>query len=216
MSSKLPVVIELESAFQHVNQNLFSGSLRMPTFALQVEKKVVLKFVPGSFVLLVGQRFFKANLQQVHESLLHEMVHVSNYLAEVPDCTSNQYHNKAFLGAALEAGFFVSRNKSQGWGLTSFRNDGNAKSPSQSSLDLRKTAFENISFTQEKFSRFKKELSHLIPKNSDRKVYFLKYVCGCEPPHNSIRSGRRPDGDHPISAICLDCNQPYVLVDGQI
>lgn len=43
--------------------------------------------------------------------------------------------------------------------------------------------------------------------------YFMKYQCKCKPPHNSIRSGCRPDGPNRLNIICKDCGQPFTCVE---
>jgi hypothetical protein len=43
------------------------------------------------------------------------------------------------------------------------------------------------------------------------KQCFLKYICQCSPPHNSIRSGRRPNGPHALHIQCLMCGANFVL-----
>ena len=117
---KIPLIGELERCFNHLSEGLFDSRLRTPTFTIQPEKKVILRFMPESYHILVGSEFATASVEGICESLLHEMVHIWNLYKKVVDCTSNQYHNRKFLDAALHVGLYVLRHKTKGWGVTSF------------------------------------------------------------------------------------------------
>jgi hypothetical protein len=52
------------------------------------------------------------------ETLLHEMAHLKNAVADVRDCTSGQYHNKHFKKTAEEFGLIVERTGNKGYAYT--------------------------------------------------------------------------------------------------
>lgn len=213
---KLPdIVVELKRGFSFLNDRLFDSKLSLPSIIVQEEKKVVFRFVPESYHMIVGSGFADVDYQEMCKSFLHEMVHVRNHSEGVVDCTSNQYHNKKFLSAALDVGFYVGRHKTQGWGITSFDYEDGFERPKADVLIRRENAFADFSIDKQVFEQTKAEMRNRLDANNMRKVCFLKYVCGCSPPHNSIRSGRRPDGEHPLKIMCLDCKREFRLADDQ-
>jgi hypothetical protein len=74
---------------------------------------------------------------------------------------------------------------------------------------------EKLEIDVKTLERGKKEIRKAIKEKGRSKVCFLKYECGCPPPHNSIRSGRRPDGSHPLKAVCMVCGKSFNCVEGQ-
>ena len=61
----------------------------------------------------------KRSVEDVCETLIHEMVHYKNSVEEIVDCNVNQYHNKAFKKRAEEFGLKVERMKNKGYAKTS-------------------------------------------------------------------------------------------------
>lgn len=211
---KLPVVVELERVFNIFNKQMFGGRLVMPTLTVQLEKKVVFRFVPESYYMLIGSRFAACSLQEIEECLLHEMIHISNHSDGVVDCTSNQYHNKRFLSAALEVGFYVFRHKTQGWGETFFEVNKNSYegvySPNLEDLHRRERVVAGLKWNEEVIKYAQTRMGKKIKENSSRKLCFLKYICQCPLPHNSIRSGRRT-----LKIWCEVCKSGFQLAEGQ-
>jgi len=216
-TKKTPLVQELERLFMHLNKGLFDGRFRLATHVVQPDKKVVFRFVgntPNSYYITVGGYFGKLkSFKEVLQEYLHEMVHISNWYDHVVDCTTNQYHRREYMDAALKVGFYVSRHKVQGWGITHIDQPRmkNTHSPDTEVAERLAALIESFSFNKEIFQNSRDEIKRLA--NTPRKVCFLKYVCQCSPPHNSIRSGRRPDGLYPLKIRCEDCNAFFVLAD---
>ena len=118
---------------------------------------------------------------------------------------------------ATDAGFFVVRHKTQGWGITSTiypRNVIDKRSigfPTEESVKNRIKAFEfglNKSLIEKSFREIKNDIS----ADKQTKTFFLKYECSCPPPHNSIRSGRRPDGKNALNIVCQYCDTAFRCV----
>jgi len=208
---------ELERIFNELNNSLFSGRLKVPAFVIHIDKKSVFRFVPESYHLVIGSNFAQASLEDIVCDLLHEMVHILNWLEGVTDCTSNQYHNKHFLEQALGIGLFVVRHKTQGWGVTklSIQKAQKARVPHPEAMQFRLKVLDDLHIKKKLILDGKEDIGQAIRARGVRKVCFLKYECSCPPPHNSIRSGRRPDGAHPLKAVCKICGQEFVCVKGQ-
>jgi hypothetical protein len=204
---KLPVVLELERMFAHLNGGLFDGSLPAPTHVVQPDKKVVFRFVTPSYHVIIGSKF-TTDPGELACHYLHNMVHMANHKAGLVDCTSNQYHNKNYLNAALAAGMHVQRHKTQGWCITSFnaprRIVGDYVAPPPDAEARRREVVSMLKLDADVLRQAKKELRDFLTANKP-KPCFLKYICQCPPPHNSIRSGRRPDGPHAPKILCQVC-----------
>lgn len=208
---------ELEQLFSHVSEDIFRGKLRIPTMVIDTDRKVIFRFMPESYHMVIGGKFAKASLEEIQEGLLHEMVHIWNFNSVVTDCTSNSYHNKQFLDAALDAGLYVVRHKTKGWAITSFNPPTfeTYRKPSAAMLKRRKLVFENSKQNWDVIKEGQIEVGALIESRGTKKVCFLKYECGCPPPHNSIRSGRRPTGSHPLNIRCMICGKEFVIAESR-
>jgi hypothetical protein len=55
----------------------------------------------------------------IAETLLHELVHLANHVAQVKDCSSFQYHNAKFRDRAVSVGLVCERVERFGWAKTS-------------------------------------------------------------------------------------------------
>jgi hypothetical protein len=61
----------------------------------------------------------KRSVEEICETIIHEMVHYANNVAGVVDCNANQYHNKHFKCKAESFGLKVERVKNKGYARTS-------------------------------------------------------------------------------------------------
>jgi hypothetical protein len=101
------IITLLERAYHHFNRELFRG--RLPdNILITVEAHERLKgvFRGGHRVpwIAVMESAFRAGNEAVITVLLHQMVHLWNHLARVPDTGRAEYHNRYFRDAALMAG----------------------------------------------------------------------------------------------------------------
>ncbi len=202
---------QLEKAFKILNTQLFSDKLQSPEFVLHAKKKVIVRWIPERQQLVVGGDLAKVDSTAFLAHLLHEMVHIYNHERGIVDCRSNQYHNKFFCTAAIDVGLIVVYNKTHGWGVTTINSTkyADAVIPTEESKLRREQAFAAAKIDKSVFQGGKSLLSKAGRRNRQT-TYFLKYKCTCPGPHNSIRSGRRPDGDHPLNIRCLDCGANFV------
>jgi iron-sulfur cluster repair protein YtfE (RIC family) len=60
----------------------------------------------------------KRDVEAICETLIHEMAHYANNVAEIVDCNANQYHNKHFKKRAEEFGLKVEKVKNKGYART--------------------------------------------------------------------------------------------------
>jgi hypothetical protein len=207
----------LHGSFEILNKELFRNKLTFVPFVLQRKKKVALKYEAKDKVLYLGSQISDTDESEIPALLLHEMIHIYNDQNDICDVTINQYHNKNFAKVATKVGFYVIRHKTQGWGITStilprnITDESNLLIPDNKILDKRISIFEKMEFDD-----FVSIKSYILEKNQLEKpvkTFQLKYVCQCSPPHNSIRSGRRPDGNNPLRIMCLDCKSHFVCED---
>ena len=61
----------------------------------------------------------KRSVEDICETIIHEMVHYKNNVLDIVDCNANQYHNKAFKKRAEEFGLKVERVQNKGYARTS-------------------------------------------------------------------------------------------------
>lgn len=196
------ILPEIERVYKSLNKSLFNDKLRVPTFVLSPHKKGVVRFIPEDFEIVVGCDIAKVDADAFLLHLLHEMVHLSNFQKGIVDCRHGQYHNVKFRNAALAVGLSVSRDRSHGWGLTSLLASGD--DAGEPPLQARQLLVESLAIAKLNEKLLKEVQKKVVA--SHKRTFFLKYECNCAAPHNSIRSGRRPDGDHPLNIKCMICN----------
>lgn len=215
-SAKL--IIELEQIFDILNQGLFGGELESVNFTIQLKKKVSLRWIPDIERMVIGADFSKLELGDIPAVMLHEMIHISNHQKGLLDVTANQYHNKHFLKAAMDVGFVVIKHKTQGWAITSTIYPRNVvqhiyiKHPNKDAIRRRNDSFKSIAMNSGVFKAGLADLRDRIKIEKPTKTYFLKYQCNCPPPHNSIRSGRRPDGPNALNIQCMNCRTQFECI----
>jgi hypothetical protein len=204
------IIAELERTYGTLNSHLFSGKLRTPEFVMQfLKKKSIFKFIPEPYQIIVAGDLGNIALRSLFSHLLHEMVHISNYMDGVLDCRLNQYHNKEFMVAALKVGLICVKHRSHGWVTTDATNTLDAIIPDKEIIEKRNKAFAEINFDKLVLRQSRVEFC----KKSPKRMYCLKYECNCQPPHNSIRSGRRPDGAYPPKIRCEECGCLFVCAE---
>lgn len=208
---------DLILAFDNLNLMLFEGKLNKVKFAFRVKKKCCIKYDCDNQIFYLGSEITDCDINDIPNLLLHEMIHAYNHQNIIKDVTANQYHNKHFLATALEVGLIVLKHRTQGWGITldypprNVINDSNIKTPDPQVLKKRIAAYNTIKFSESNFELARNYIFEQIrSQNQPTKLFQLKYKCKCPEPHNSIRSGRRPDGNNPLTIRCLDCQSIFV------
>ena len=129
-----------------------------------------------------------------------------------------KYHNKHFLASANQVGLVVIKHKTQGWGITSTVFPRNIvertfiKRPLKNVIVRRNKVFQEIKLNEKLLTESRVDLQNRIKNEKPVKTFFLKYECNCAPPHNSIRSGRRPDGPNALNIQCMNCLSKFECV----
>lgn len=129
----IDLIEELYRSFDFFNEHYCKGELKRPIITTQGDKR------EGSTYGWFGKGFWLDNSseksdyidelnltaeslhrdpEQVLETLLHEMAHLKNAQADIPDCTKSQYHNDKFKKAAEFFDLEVSQRKGKGWATT--------------------------------------------------------------------------------------------------
>ena len=212
------LIFEIERACNFLNKSLFENKIQLPQIAIQIKKKVSIKWQADIQTLIIGSEFLQLEFHDLLGVLLHELIHIFNFQRGVVDVTINQYHNKQFLTTANQVGLVVIKHKTQGWGLTSTIYPRNIieksfiKRPLKNAIARRNKVFEEINFNENIFNVSRVDLQNRIKNEKPVKTFFLKYECNCAPPHNSIRSGRRPDGPNALNIQCQNCRSQFECV----
>ena len=208
---------ELSNTYDLFNSKLFNNKLEKVQFVVQPKRKIDLKYFHDLIQIVIGCE--DLDFEDLPSLILHEMVHIYNHQNAIVDVTTNQYHNKSFCSVACEVGFIVLRHKTQGWSITltemprNVVDESKIKTPESSVFLKRSKLFEKIPLTNLAFSDFKKFIKAKSKSIKTPKVFQLKYECNCPPPHNSIRSGRRPDGNNPLNIYCKDCKSVFRITN---
>jgi len=209
---------QFEVIYSYFNNSLFNNELPRQEFIFDINKKFPLRWDKSN--IIIGAEFLSLNAYEFFISIIHEMIHIKSHQAGLDDLGINQYHKKDFLKMALNLGFFVIKHKSQGWSIISPISPRNAtnciavKSPNVNRNCSLLDVLSNVNYNVQEFKNQVKDLHDAIIKNPPSKTFFLKYQCQCPDPHNSIRSGRRPNGagmEHP-DAMCKTCGSDYLCV----
>lgn len=207
----------LTECFHRLNEELFEKQLPAPDFSSDPTRLGVFSYMPPTKIGFCRD-FPDASLRTLLDELTHQMIHFEHHQRGIEDHTPNQYHKKAFCLRALEVGLNVTFNSSRGWAFTTSGNPKGKKDHiRKASVEANRrlvSIFKEIEakIDADELGDFQLQLRSEFQKRQP-KQYQLKYVCNCTPPHNTIRSGRRPDGQRPLDANCNICGAKFVLSD---
>ncbi len=125
---------ELEKIFYACNEYFYEGCIDKPVITLipnQNHKLTALGWCSASkiwsldnqdsfYEICVCPEFMDRSLEDIVETMLHEMVHLFNLMNDIKDCSRNgTYHNKRFEQAALHHGLLVEKTSKYGYSQTS-------------------------------------------------------------------------------------------------
>lgn len=200
----------LTKIFDFFNVSLFESKLENPLFQIKPDRTTIFYFVKPN-QLEIGSLFGTASSDQVIDDLLHCMIHMKNYQIRLPDYTVNQYHNQHFANQATDIGMTVQKYKSRGWATASVSSHVdvcNFLMPDEEQQRILWKLVSSIKFPKKTFLNFQSAIRSVAKSKSSRQ-FLLKYTCKCKPPHNTIRSGRRPDGANPLDITCNLCGEKF-------
>lgn len=188
-------LIELERIAKSLARDLFN--ITIPQFKLEISRKT--PFTDEVVHIAVGVGIIDLSSDEIFAGILHELVHIYNRINGVSDQTANRYHNQKFKNSAIRFGLHCEWDRNKGWYNTTL-------------IDTLQSHIErqiDVSSWASCLSEGKRQLRRMV-RDRTRHPCFLKYVCKCPPPHNSIRSGRRPNGNHPPCIRCEVCGAVFV------
>jgi hypothetical protein len=122
-------------------------------------------------------------VEEIAETLLHEMVHYANNLNGISDCTARQYHNLHFKARCDDIGLICEKHPTRGWAKTSLS-------------DTLKNKVQAVNINADAFSLIRKTDKHekATPK-------MKKWRCLC----TNIRAAV------PVDAKCNQCGLEFKL-----
>ena len=209
---ELNIVGEIRDAFKFLNNKIFNDEISFPSIKVDVGKNFMFRFSgkPNQhYEIIIGRRIGCFDKNIILSNIVHEMIHAFNFSKNVRDITSNRYHNKKFLLEALKAGLYASRDAYTGWSITSYKclDSDVVVRPEKKDNAMLVEVFNSFEFNNNVLLEAKKDVERIISKSKTRQ-YFLKYICNCPEPHNSIRSGRRL-----LNVNCGECGYKFVVFD---
>ena len=100
----------------------------------------------------------KRSVEDICETLIHEMAHYKNNVLDIVDCNANQYHNKHFKKQAEMFGLKVERMKNKGYAKTALDEKANnlVKKYKNKCCKGDKNPFHAYRVTEERISIVKK------------------------------------------------------------
>lgn len=142
------LINELNRAFHHFNKELANGELKTPIINVlpRGRKKAYGWYFNESWAqgearlneICICAETLDRELDQVLETLIHEMAHLSNAQKGIKDCNAIQYHNREFKKAAEALGLIVERVQGKGFAKTVL---GERAKAAIESLNVNKEAF---------------------------------------------------------------------------
>lgn len=128
---KLQLVEELYRSFDFFNKYFTNGELPNAVITIQESgrRRAYGWFGSSSWrdretqdsvpEINISAEWVNRGYEAVLETLLHEMSHLYNYMNDIKDCSSGQYHNKKFKITAEKFGLAVEKTHNKGWAFTS-------------------------------------------------------------------------------------------------
>jgi hypothetical protein len=206
------------------SDTFFKSELPLPAVRIKGKNRFSMRFFPKSFELVIGTLLPNQKPIQILDEAIHQCCHIYNYTKDIKDLPNHHYHNKKFAEVVIKCGMVVTRDPNFGWISCSDPIQFNIKCINFLTKGKCPCGKNCVQFPNKK-SVLKREsiYAELIEKidfcvfsgikfKETGKQYFLKYTCGCEPPYNSIRSGRRPEGKRAIQIRCEICKQLFTYV----
>ena len=134
MVSLAPINQKLEELFQIFNEKFFGSALPKPVITIAGKGNMkasgwcTREKVWGDekenryYEINICSEFLSRPIEEVCETLLHEMCHLYNASRGKHDCSkTSQYHNKTFKECAEKHGLNVEQDKNRGFAITSLK-----------------------------------------------------------------------------------------------
>ena len=197
-----PAIAELERLFDAFNKELYAGKLPFPAITIQTTGN---RNAYGWFwaetwesegkkvhELNMSAEYLSRDVEDICETLLHEMVHLYCHENGIHDCKNN-YHNKSFKEACAYIRLNCEKGSRNGFSLTSLSDD----------------LLKLVRSVRPKKSAFKVFRSASIGPKRQAGSKLKKYSCpGCL---QNVRVGTLPENFPGI--ICAECDEEYLLME---
>jgi predicted SprT family Zn-dependent metalloprotease len=190
---------EVKNFFDCFNRDLFNDELPEPILIIQsagkkkflgwCTRKQVWQSKDGSetkYEITVTSEYLTRPIEEIAETVLHEMIHLHNNINEIRDVSGMYYHNEKYKNAAEDHGLNVEKIPVGGWTKTSFNDQG-------------WEAFKRINVDIDAF-----DFARVVPAEKEKKEKEKKpkhkYVCACG---NEIKAKKE------INITCNDCESKF-------
>jgi len=134
----------------------------------------------------VSAEYLGRPVEEIAETMLHEMVHHANNLDGISDCTIRQYHNQNFRKRCCAIGLTCEKHASRGWATTSLSDD-------------LKTKVQAVNINADAFTLFR-----TTPKAEKNEAKMKKWGCTC----TTVRAAVQ------VEATCKKCGLEFILQNG--
>lgn len=200
----------LEKIYRQLNQDFFSGELEEPIITVcptpdayghVTEAKIWKTRDNNRYELNISANSLSRSIDDIVETMLHEMVHIYNLMHDIQDCSrGGTYHNKKFKEKAESIGLEVARDEKYGYAFTLLTEPIIDYIATQGWTEI----LINRGRTKYGFCTGSKD-NHSIDDDTPKKTSSTrKYIC----PHcnTSVRATKE------VHIICADCTELMQLV----
>ena len=193
MNSIRPAIEELERIYVAFTP-LFKRPMPLPVITIQSKgRKSALGWhwrdkwqnaEPGKLAEInLCAEYLGRSVEEIAETILHEMAHHANSLDGISDCTIRQYHNQHFKHRCEELGLICEKHPSRGWATTSLS-------------DALKVKVAAMNINADAFTLFRTS-----PNAKKPETKMKKWRCSC----TTVRAAVQVD------AICKKCGLEFIL-----
>lgn len=213
-------ISELHRLFYTLNKQFFNNCLPEPSILIQSngKRKGVMGWCTREkiwrdkenrekrYELSVSAEYLNYPLEELVDTLLHEMTHLYCRIKDIQECSRNgSYHNKKFKEEAEKRGMEVTKDPRYGWGLTKLKPETVNIVPS---LGINQEAFKiarysNIRPAEEEGEEGEEQAEEI------KESHIKKYVCPNKdcPDKTMVRASKA------VNVWCGECMQPLVYVE---
>ena len=191
---------ELYRIFHQLEDSLFQIKMEEPVILIQSSKKKILGTCSVNkdwsnktdekkekYEITISAESLKRPVDEIVETLLHEMVHLYCSLNDIKDTSNNfVYHNKKYKEEAEKRGLEVTHQQTVGYAITKLKPE-------------TVTLIKSFNINESLFDYYKKPYMGGLGK----KVVYNKYGC----PDCSVKISTYKK----VNLICGDCNKPLEL-----
>ena len=205
------LITALEDSFDYLNTRFYDGELSRPVITIAEGAKVraygwfVCKEVwhegeKSACELNISSDYLNRNFGDIVNTLMHEMVHCSNYANGVQDCArAGQRHNKKFAEEAEKRGMvWIKPEENDEKGQDYYKKYGYANVKIKE--ELKDEILNALNFLKDALTIYRDKTEKNTRKKAVSNV--IKYICPCC--NASCRATKE------INIICADCEEAMI------